>query len=46
MSIFDNILGNWIQIIDEKNDLTIESYKYDTGFLKELLEIIALSVLP
>lgn len=34
MSIFDNILGNWIQIIDEKNDLTIESYKYDTGVIE------------
>ena len=34
MGIFDNILGNWIQIIDEKNDLTIESYKYGPGVIE------------
>ncbi len=34
MGIFDNILGNWIQIIDEKNYLTIESYKYEAGVIE------------
>lgn len=31
MTIFDNVFGNWIQIIDNKNNLTIEDYGYNTG---------------
>lgn len=34
MSIFDKIFGNWIQIIDDKNDITIENYGYDTGIIE------------
>lgn len=31
MSVFDGIIGNWIQIQDEYNDWTIEDYAYATG---------------
>ena len=34
MSVFKNILGNWIQIIDNENETTIENYGYDTGVIK------------
>lgn len=34
MSVFDGIIGNWIQIVDNKNDLTIENYGYDTGVIE------------
>ena len=34
MSIFENMLGNWIQIIDDQNDITIENYGYDTGIIE------------
>ena len=27
MGIFDNLLGNWIQIIDEQNEITVENIK-------------------
>lgn len=30
MSVFDNILGNWIQVVDNQNNITIEDYGYDT----------------
>lgn len=33
MGIFDEILGNWIQVVDYKSDLTIEDYGYDTGII-------------
>ncbi len=31
MGVFDNLIGNWIQIDDEYSSLTIENYGYDTG---------------
>ena len=34
MSIFDNLkkgFGDWIQVVDEKNSLTIENFDYKTG---------------
>ncbi len=34
MSIFDNILGNWIQIVDDQNGITIDDYGYDTGVIE------------
>lgn len=34
MSIFKNVIQNWIQIADNQNSLTIENYGYDTGVLK------------
>lgn len=34
MGIFDNILGNWIQIIDEKNEIVIDDYGYGTGVIE------------
>ncbi|MCI6266233.1 MAG: hypothetical protein MR598_05240 [Erysipelotrichaceae bacterium] len=34
MSIFDDLLGNWIQIIDEQNEITIENYGYETGVIE------------
>ena len=34
MSIFDELLGNWIQIIDEQNEITIENYGYETGVIE------------
>ena len=33
MSVFDGLIGNWIQIVDDQNDLTIEDYGYDTGVI-------------
>lgn len=34
MSIFDDLLGNWIQIIDEQNEIIIENYGYETGVIQ------------
>ena len=34
MGIFDDLLGNWIQIIDDQNEITIENYAYDTGVIE------------
>ena len=34
MSIFDGILGNWIQIIDDQNEKSIENYGYNTGVIE------------
>lgn len=34
MSVFDGILGDWIQIIDDKNETTIDNYAYNTGVIK------------
>lgn len=31
MGVFENIIGNWIQIKDDYSSLTIENYGYDTG---------------
>ena len=33
MSIFDETLHEWVQVVDDKNDLTIEDYSYDTGII-------------
>ncbi len=38
MSIFDNILGNWIQVVDNKNNITVENYGFDTGVIKGTTE--------
>ena len=34
MGIFDNVLGNWIQVNDEQNEITIENYGYETGVIE------------
>lgn len=34
MSVFENLIGNWIQIKDDYNNLTIENYGYDTGVIE------------
>ena len=34
MGIFDDLIGNWIQIIDDQNKKTIEDYGYDTGVIE------------
>ena len=34
MSVFVNILGNWIQVVDNQNNITIEDYGYDTGVIE------------
>ena len=33
MGVFDdlNLFGDWIQVVDEQNPLTVENYRYDTG---------------
>lgn len=31
MNLLKNIIGNWIQIIDQKNLTTIEDFSYETG---------------
>lgn len=31
MGVFDGLIGNWIQIVDEYNSLTVENYAYNTG---------------
>ena len=31
MGVFNEIFNNWIQVVDDKNSLTIENYSYDTG---------------
>lgn len=46
MNVFQKVLGNWIQIIDDQNTLTIENYDYNTGVIEERREIIALNALP
>ena len=38
MSIFDELFGNWIQIIDDQNDVTIDDYGYDTGVIEGTTE--------
>jgi len=34
MDTFKNIIGNWIQVVDDQNNLTIEDYGYDTGVIE------------
>ena len=34
MSVFNNILENWIQVVDNQNNITIEDYGYDTGVIE------------
>lgn len=36
MGVFDdlNLFGDWIQVVDEQNPLTIENYGYDTGVVE------------
>lgn len=34
MSKFDGLIGNWIQVVDVENNLTIENYDYDTGIIE------------
>lgn len=34
MSVFDGLIGNWIQIVDEYNSLTVENYAYNTGVIE------------
>lgn len=41
MSVLENLLGKWIQIIDNQNEITIENYGYDTGVIADTTAIIA-----
>lgn len=34
MSVFENLLVNQVQIIDDRNETTIENYGYDTGIIE------------
>lgn len=34
MSDFDGLIGNWIQVVNAENNLTIENYNYDTGIIE------------
>ena len=34
MTIFDDVLGNWIQITVYQNEITIENYGYETGIIE------------
>lgn len=34
MGVFDSLIGNWIQIKDDCNNLTIEDYGYNTGVIE------------
>lgn len=38
MGVFDEILGDWVQIVDDSNDKTIEDYSYDTGVIEGTTE--------
>lgn len=31
MGVFENLIGNWIQVKDEYTGLTIEKFGYETG---------------
>lgn len=33
MNVINNYIGNWIQVDDNKNNITIENYGYDTGII-------------
>ena len=34
MKTLKDLIGNWIKIVDSKNDITIESYDYSTGIIE------------
>lgn len=34
MSVLENVLGKWIQVVDEQCPITIENYGYDTGVIE------------
>ncbi len=34
MNVFNDILGSWIQVVDDKSNYTIEDYGYDTGVIE------------
>ena len=34
MGILDNLLEDWIQVIDDQNEITIENYGYETGIIE------------
>lgn len=34
MGVFDDLFGSWIQVVDDKNSLTIEDYSYETGVIE------------
>ena len=38
MNELDGVIGNWIQIIDDKNEITIEDYGYETGIIEGTTE--------
>ena len=35
---FEKALGNWIQVFDDKNTITLDDYGYDTGIIKGTTE--------
>ena len=38
MSELEGVIGNWIKIIDYKNEITIEDYGYETGIIEGTTE--------
>ena len=38
MSELDGVIGNWIKIIDDKNEITIDDYGYETGIIEGTTE--------
>lgn len=38
MDIIKNYLGSWIRVDDNKNNITIENYGYDTGIIEGTTE--------
>mgnify|MGYP006916300603 CR=1 FL=1 len=34
MGVFNDLFGNWIQIIDGQNDITKENFGYETGVIE------------
>ena len=34
MGVFNEMFNNWIQVVDDKNSLTIENYSYNTGVIE------------
>lgn len=35
MNKFDSFLGNWIQVVDNQNNITIEDFSYATYVIRE-----------
>lgn len=35
---FEKALGNWIQVVDDKNTITLDDYGYDTGIIEGTTE--------